>query len=153
MQRPDEFDTLISKGFFEQVPATKGAAQALLQNVREHLKAYEVLTKAGLTNSAFGAVYEGLSQLLQAMFEYYEVRASGDLRASGGYVVCKSLDMHAAELLLISRMHSQRNRLSTECPFPPAAPDESRALARLIEKYLPVVQETVTFSSEPEVLS
>ena len=147
MHRPTDIDRLISLNFFEIAPATEGAAQALLQSVREQLCAYEILYRAGLTNAAFGAVYDSFSQLLQAMFEHYEVRPPTDQRAPGGYTVCKSLNMSAVELLLISHMHSRRHHLSTECPFPLPTSDEAQALARLVEKYLPVVQALIAPSS------
>lgn len=143
MQRPTEYETLISKGFFEHAPATPGAAHALLEGVREHLSAYELLTEAGWTAAAFGVAYDGVSLLFQAMFEHYEVRAPGDLRTAGTYVMSRSLDMHTAELCLIARMHDRRHLLSTECPFPPPTPDEGQALAKLIRKYLPIVRATV----------
>jgi hypothetical protein len=147
MQRPTDIDRLISLNFFEIAPATEGAAHALLQCVREQLCAYEILARAGLTTAAFGAVYDGFSQLLQAMFEHYEVRPPSDQRAPGGYAVCKSLNMSMVELLLISNMHSRRNHLSTECPFPPLTADESQSLARLVEKYLPVAHEIIASSA------
>jgi hypothetical protein len=147
MQRPTDIDQLIGQNFFEIAPATEGAALALLQSVREQLCAYEILSRAGLTNAAFGAIYDGFSQLLQAMFEHYEVRPPSDQRAPGGYSVCKSLNMSMVELLLISNMHSRRHHLSTECPFPPATADESQALARLVEKYIPVVHEIIISSA------
>lgn len=143
MQRPTEYETLISKGFFENAPGTPRAAQALLENAREHLSAYELLAQVGLTAAAFGAAYDGFSLLFQALFEYYEVRAPGDLRTAGTYVMSRSLDMHPAELCLIARMHDRRHQLSTECPFPPPTKDEGQALARLIEKYLPIVHATI----------
>lgn len=143
MQRPTEYATLISKGFFENAPATPGAAQALLESAQEHLSAYELLTQAGLTAAAFGAAYDGFSLLFQAMFEYYEIRAPGELRTAGTYVMSRTMDMHPAELCLIARMHDRRHLLSTECPFPPPTKDEGQALAKLIEKYLPIVHATV----------
>ena len=51
------------------------------------------------------------------------------------------------ELLLISNMHSRRNHLLAECPFPPPTADESQSLARLVEKYLPVAHEIIASSA------
>jgi hypothetical protein len=150
MQRPTEFDTLISKKLFENVPALLGAAEVLMQSAREHLKAHELLARAGLPTAAFGAAYDGLSQLFQAMFEYYEVRAVGDLRNAGTYVLAKSLDMHPAEQCMLSRMHDRRQRLSAECPYPQPTRDDSQALAKLLEKYLPIVYSIVTNKLETD---
>jgi hypothetical protein len=152
MQRPTEYETLISKGFFENAPATPGAAQALLESAQEHLDAYELLTQAGLTGAAFGAAYDGLSILFQAMFEHYEVRAPDELRTAGTYVMSRTMDLHPAELCLIARMHDRRHQLSTECPFPPATQDEGQALATLIKKYLPVVHATVGLVVQTDVV-
>jgi hypothetical protein len=144
MQRPGEFETLISQHFFTITPALIGGAEAFLQSAEEQLSAFHLLCQAGISGAAFGAAYDGLSQLFQAVFEYYEVRAPAEFRTSITGVICRSLDMHPAEQCLISRANDRRHQLLTECPFPQPSPDEGRALARVLAKYIPVVRAIVT---------
>jgi len=137
MQRPAEYENLISKQFFTEKPAFPGATEALLQNAQDHLAAFKQLSASSLTMPAFTAAYKGLSQLFRTMFEYREVRPIEDCWSTATLVVCRDLGMNVAEQCFVSVLHDARLPTSRNSSFPSASPDEIRKLANLLEKYIP----------------
>lgn len=140
MPKPSDYETLISKQFFRQELALPGATEALLSNARDHLTASKLLSALGFITPSFTAAYEGLSQLFRAMFEHREVRPIDGCWTSATQVVCRDLGMNVAEQCFVSVLHDMKKPTSRNSSFPSASVEETRKVADILEKYLPVAQ-------------
>jgi len=149
MQRPTEYDTLISKQFFRDERALPGATETLLQNAQDHLAAFKMLSASRLTKPALTAAYEGLTQLFRAMFEYREVRPVEGCWSTATLVVCTDLGMNVAEQCFVSVLHASRIPTSRNSSFPSASPAEARKVADLLEKYIPLAYRLIHLSWLP----
>jgi actin-related protein len=136
MQRPHEYEDLITKKFFKAVPATAGASDAFLKNAQDYLHACKLLQE-GFPVPAFSLAYDGLSQLFQAIFSHYEVQVKPSLRSSATQVICRELGMNISDQCFVSTIHERRNQTSYQSPFPPALPYEIENLVRILETYIP----------------
>lgn len=136
MQRPQEYEDLITKKYFKAAPATAGAADAFLKNAQNYLHACKLLQE-GFPMSAFSLAYDGLSQLFQAIFEHYQVQVKPSHRNSATQVICRELGMNISDQCFVSAIHERRHETSYQSPFPPLYPNEIENLVRILEMYIP----------------
>jgi hypothetical protein len=153
MQRPIEYETLVSKHFFSEERALPGATETLLQNAQDHLAAFKLLSASGLTTPALTAAYEGLTQVFRTMFEYREVRPVKGCWSTATLVVCRDLGMSIAEQCFVSVLHDSRIPTSRNSSFPSASPAEARKVANLLEKYIPLAYRLIHLSWLPSLPS
>lgn len=85
----------------------------------------------------FTSAYEGYFQLVQAVLEFYAVRAKDAGRNLVIQRMSSDLLLNAAEFKLIIAAHGRRNATSYQSPFPPVSAAEANALVAILEQYLP----------------
>ncbi|QDZ28697.1 hypothetical protein [Noviherbaspirillum sp. UKPF54] len=143
MPRPLEYDNLININAFAEKPATPGALEAYLRNAQSYLAAAKLLDPAVAAMPVFSTAYEGFFQLVQAVFEFYEVRTKDSGRNLAIQRVCKDLGMNTAEQALVAKAHERRNDTSYRSPFPPVSKAEAQSLVAILDKYVPVAYKLV----------
>lgn len=136
MPRPIEYENLIKARALAAVSPTAGAVAHYLANAGNYLKAAKLLGQ-DLTMQVFTSAYEGYFQLVQAVLEFYEVRAKDAGRNLVIQRVSSDLKFDAAEFKRISAAHGRRNATSYQSPFPPVSVAEANALVAILEQYLP----------------
>lgn len=136
MQRPIEYQNLIKTGALEEVAQTPGAVAQYIENAKNYLASAKQIDQ-NLSMQRFTSAYEGYFQLVQAVQEYYGVRAKGAGRNLVIQRVGSDLKMSPAEMALIIKAHNRRNETTYQSPFPPVAKAEADALVGILEKYIP----------------
>ena len=136
MQRPIEYQNLIKTGALEEVAQTPGAVAQYIENAKNYLASAKQIDQ-NLSMQRFTSAYEGYFQLVQAVQEYYGVRAKGAGRNLVIQRVGSDLNMSPAEMALIIKAHNRRNETTYQSPFPPVAKAEADALVGILEKYVP----------------
>ena len=136
MQRPIEYQNLIKARALEGVASIPGALPLYLANAQNYLDGAKQID-AKLTMQIFTCAYEGYFQLVQAVLEFYQVRAKDAGRNLVIQRVCSDLKMSAAEFSMVNKAHARRNATSYQSPFPPVSKAEADALVAILEKYLP----------------
>ena len=136
MQRPVEYQNLIKTGALEEVAQTPGALALYLTNAQNYLASANQID-AALSMQRFTSAYEGYFQLVQAVQEYYGVRAKTAGRNLVIQRVGSDLKMTPPEMALIIKVHSRRNETTYQSPFPPVSKAEAQALVGIREKYIP----------------
>lgn len=137
MPRPPEYDNLIKINAFAEQAATPGALEAYLRNARSYLAAARLPDPMVAAMPVFSSAYEGFFQLVQAVFEFYEVRTKDSGRQLAIQRVCQDLGMSAAEQALVSKAHARRNDTSYRSPFPPVSSAEAQSLVAILDKVIP----------------
>ena len=136
VSRLNEYQNLIKAHALEEVAPTPGALALYLTNAKNYLDSSKQIDQS-LSMQVFTCAYEGYFQLVQAVLEFYQVRAKDAGRNLVIQRVSSDLKMSAAEFSLISKAHSRRNATSYQSPFPPVSKAEAEALVGILEKYLP----------------
>ena len=136
MQRPIEYENLIKTGALEEVAHTPGAVAQYTENAKNYLASAKQIDQQ-LSMQRFTSAYEGYFQLVQAVQEYYGVRAKGAGRNLVIQRVGSDLKMSPAEMALIIKAHNRRNETTYQSPFPPVSKAEADALVGILEKYIP----------------
>jgi len=135
MQRPIEYQNLLKTHALEEVAQTPGAIAMYLLNAQNYLSSARQIEEK-LSMQRFTAAYEGYFQLVQAVQEYYGVRAKSAGRNLVIQRVSSDLNMSPAEMALIIKAHTRRNETSYHSPFPPVSMAEAQALVGILEKYM-----------------
>ncbi len=136
MPRPIEYENLLKTHALEAVTPTAGAVALYLRNASNYLKAAKLLGQ-DLPMQVFTSAYEGYFQLVQAILEFYEVRAKDAGRNLVIPRVSSDLKLDAAEFKLVIAAHGRRNATSHQSPFQPVSVAEANALVAILEQYLP----------------
>ncbi len=136
MQRPAEYQNLIKTGALEEVSRTPGALAQYLANAQNYLTGANQID-ATLSMQRFTSAYEGYFQLVQAVQEFYGVRAKAAGRNLVIQRVSSDLNMTPPEMALIIKAHTRRNETTYHSPFPPVSKAEADALVGILEKYIP----------------
>jgi hypothetical protein len=136
MQRPIEYQNLIKTNALEEVAQTPGALALYLTNAQNYLAGAKQIDQK-LSMQRFTSAYEGYFQLVQAVQEFYCVRAKAAGRNLVIQRVGSDLKMSPAEMALIIKAHSRRNETTYHSPFPPVSKAEADALVGILEKYIP----------------
>ena len=136
MQRPVEYQNLIKTGAMEEAAQTPGALAQYLTNAQNYWAGANQIDVA-LSMQRFTSAYEGYFQLVQAVQEYYGVRAKTAGRNLVIQRVGSDLKMTPPEMALIIKAHSRRNETTYHSPFPPVSKAEAQALVGILEKYIP----------------
>ncbi len=136
MQRPVEYQNLIKNGALEEVAQTPGALAQYLANAQNYLAGANQID-AKLAMQRFTSAYEGYFQLVQAVQEYYGVRAKAAGRNLVIQRVGSDLKMTPPEMALIIKAHARRNETTYQSPFPPVSKAEAEALVGILKKYIP----------------
>lgn len=136
MQRPIEYQNLIKTGALEEVAQTPGALALYLTNAQNYLTSANQID-AKLSMQRFTSAYEGYFQLVQAVQEFYGVRAKAAGRNLVIQRVGSDLQMTPSEMALIIKAHARRNETTYQSPFPPVSKAEAQALVGILEKYIP----------------
>jgi hypothetical protein len=89
----------------------------------------------------FSSAYDGLFQVVQAVFEFREVRTKDSGRNLAFQLACQDLGMAAAEQALVSRAHGRRNGTSYQSPFPPVSKAEAQSLVDILAKCILLAHE------------
>ena len=139
MQRPIEYENLIKTQALEAVAATPGAIAGFLLNA-ENYKATAQMVNASMRLQAFTLAYEGYFQLVQAVLEFYEVRAKDAGRNLVIQRVSASLGLDTSEFSFITKAHARRNGTSYMSPFPPVTKAEAETMLEILSKYLPAAR-------------
>jgi len=143
MPRPPEYDNLININAFAEQAATPGALEAYLRNAQSYLAAAKLPDPAVSAMPVFSIAYEGFFQLVQAVFEFYEVRTKDSGRNLAIQRVCQDLGMNPSEQALMSKAHGRRNDTSYRSPFPPVSKAEAQCLVAILDKYVPIAYKLV----------
>ena len=138
MQRPTEYQNLIKTGALEEVAQTPGALALYLTNAQDYLTGANQID-ANLSMQRFTSAYEGYFQLVQAVQEFYCVRAKAAGRNLVIQRVGSDLKMTPPEMALIIKAHTRRNETTYPSPFPPVSKAEADALVGILKKYIPEV--------------
>ncbi len=136
MQRPIEYQNLLRTHALEEVAQTPGALALYLTNAQNYLTGAKQIDQK-LSMQRFTSAYEGYFQLVQAVQEYYGVRAKGAGRNLVIQRVSGDLKMSTSEMALIIKAHTRRYETSYHSPFPPVSQAEADALVGILEKYIP----------------
>lgn len=136
MQRPIEYQNLVKTGALEEVAQTPGALAQYIENAKNYLASARQIDQS-LAMQRFTSAYEGYFQLVQAVQEYYGVRAKSAGRNLVIQRVGSDLKMSPAEMALVIKAHNRRNETTYQSPFPPVSKAEADSLAGILEKYIP----------------
>lgn len=133
MQRPSEYDNLIRTGYFHEITPEKGYKEQYLL-VAEGYLADASRTTTASTRYLLG--YEAYYQIVQAMLEFFGVRATDRQghRTIAIQRVSVDLGLTPGELKLISEFHSRRNESIYRAPLPPVTEQEAAAMLALTKK-------------------
>jgi hypothetical protein len=140
MTRPVEYDNLIRNGALLDQPATPGALAAYLNNAAGYLAAARALDPAVMAMPVFSSAYEGLFQLVQAVFEFREVRIKDAGRNLAFQLAGRDLGMSNAQWLLVVRAHERRNATAYRSPFPPVSKAEAQGLVDILAQCIPLAR-------------
>ena len=139
MQRPIEYENLIKSQALEAVAATPGAIAGFLANAEDYKSGAHMLD-ASMKMQVFTLAYEGYFQLVQAVLEFYGVRAKDAGRNLVIQRVSSSLGLDANEFSFITTAHKRRNGMSYSTPFPPVTRAEAATMRDILSKYLPAAR-------------
>lgn len=133
MQRPSEYNNLIRTGYFHEItPVHRYKEQYLL--VAKGYIDDAALTKLPATRYLLG--YEAFYQIVQAVLEFFGVRAT-DRQGHRTIAIQRAsvdLGLTPGEIKLISEFHSRRNESIYRAPLPPVTEQEAVAMLALTRK-------------------